>query len=237
MLPDHRLADEKDTALGIANDEPPWAQVRANASTLSWHPLRTLLATELDLFLATLEFDSTVIGQTWTIPQGGTAGKDRGLVFVLVRGVRHAGSNTTGPQPIVTMTLVDHLNVRVDFGAGRSMQIVSHELLRDRGAFPALTNFVHATIAHEAAHSFGTADEYGGAATMPNAGIDVERTFDTGNVTPGSEVQAGAGITGNTLRWRWPRILRAGVLAGPPVPEPGVAQTGCHYLTATGSPN
>ena len=58
---------------------------------------------------------------------------------------------------------------------------------------------------------------------MPNAGIDVERTFDTGNVTPGSEVQAGAGITGNTLRWRWPRILRAGVLAGPPVPEPGVA--------------
>ena len=220
LLPDHRLADEKDTALGIANEDRPRAIARANPTTLTWHPLRTL-RTELDLFLATLEFDSTIIGQTWTIPQGGPAGKDRALVFVLVRGVHNAGSNTARPQPIVTMTLVDQPRVRVQFGAGRSMQIVSHDLLRDRGSFPALTNFVLATIAHEAAHSFGIADEYGGAATMPNAGIDVERTFDNGNVTPGSEVQAGAPLTGDRLRWRWPRILRAAVLAAPPDPEPG----------------
>jgi hypothetical protein len=222
LLPDHRLADEKDTALGIANDQRPRAQVTANAVTMSWHPLRTL-RTELDLFLATLEFQSTVLGQIWTIPQGGQPGKDRDLVFVLVRGVRHSGSNTSGSQAIVTMALVDHLNVKVDFGAGRSMQIVSHDLLRDRSVSPNLTNFVHATIAHEAAHSFGIADEYGGTAAMPNAGIDVHRTLDTGNVTPGSEVQAAAGITANTLRWRWPRILRAAVLAAPPDPEPGVA--------------
>ena len=106
LLPDHRLADEKDTALGIANDERPRALVSANAVKLSWHPLRTL-RTELDLFLATLEFQGTVVGQSWTIPQGGQAGKDRALVFVLVRGVRHAGSNTTGSQPIVTVPLVD----------------------------------------------------------------------------------------------------------------------------------
>lgn len=220
LLPDHRLADEKDTALGIANDERPRAHRPASAVKLSWHPLRTL-RTELDLFLARLEFQGTVIGQTWTIPQGGAAGKDRALVFVLVRGVRHAGSNTTGSQPIVAMTLVDHLNVRVDNGAGRSLQIVSHDLLRDRSASPTLTNYVYATIAHEAAHSFGIADEYGGTAVMQNA--DGQRTFDTGNVTPGPEVQVAAGITGDRLRWRWPRILRAAVLAAPPDPEPGVA--------------
>lgn len=222
LLFDHRLADEKDTALGLANDERPRALVKASAVQLTWHPLRTL-RTELDLFLATLEFQGTVIGQTWTIPQGGPPGKDRFLVLVLVRGVHDAGSNTGGPQPIVTMTLVDELNVRVDFGAGRSMQIVSHDLSPARGTLPALTNFVHATIAHEAAHSFGIADEYGGAATMPAAGFDVQGTFSTGNVTPQSEVQATVTtITGDSLRWRWPRILRAAVLAAPPDPEPGV---------------
>jgi hypothetical protein len=220
FLPDHRLADEKDTALGMANEERPRALRKTTPSTLSWHPLRTI-RTELDLFLATLEFDGTVIGQTWTIPTGGQPGKDRALVFVLVRGIHNAGSNTEGTQPIVTMTLVDQRTLRVDYGAGRSMQIVSHDLLRDRGGVPALTNFVHATIAHEAAHSFGLADEYGGAQAMSNAGADVQRTFNTGNVTPGGEVQAPAGITGASLRWRWPRILRAAVLAAPPDLEPG----------------
>jgi hypothetical protein len=231
LLPDHRLADEKDTALGMANDQRPRAQATTTAVTLSWHPFRTL-RTELDLFLATLEFQSTVIGQNWRSPLPGPAGKDQNLVFMLVRGVRHAGSNTTGTQPIVTMTPVEELNVRVDYGANRSMQIVSHDLPRDRSAFPTLSNFVHATIAHEAAHSFGLHDEYGGGRpAMANAGIDVHRTLDTGNVTPGSEVQAAAGITGNTLRWRWPRILRAGVLASPPDPEPGVANVFTIRLT------
>ena len=50
-----------------------------------------------------------------------------------------------------------------------------------------------------------------------------KETFTSGNVTPLHEVAAGTGITGDTLRWRWPRIRSAGVLAGPPVPDPSVA--------------
>ena len=58
---------------------------------------------------------------------------------------------------------------------------------------------------------------------MPAGGADEQRTFTYGNVTPLREVAAGTGITGDKLRWRWPRIRSAGVLAGPPVPDPSVA--------------
>ncbi len=222
LLPDHRLADEKDTAFGLANGERPRADGRADGQAITWHPLRTL-RTDVDRFLALLSFRGTVVGPTWTFPPSGVPGKDRNLVFILARGVRYAGSNRPEPQPIIALGLVDDETVRVRYGAGRRMSIVSHPLPRDRANTAAVTNFVHATLAHEAAHSYGILDEYGGRPAMPPGGQDERRTFQFGNVTPGREVAVANGITGAGLRWRWPRINNAGVLAGRPVPDPVLA--------------
>jgi len=222
LLPDHRLADEKDTAFGLACGERPRADVRATEQVITWHPLRTL-RTDVDRFLALLSFRGTLIGPTWTVQPGGADAKDRNLVFVLARGARYSGANRSGRDPIVGMGLVDDLNIRVRHGAGRRMLIVSHPLSRDRANVPAVTNFVHATIAHEAAHSFALLDEYGGAPAMPPGGQDEQRTFEFGNVTPAREVAAGQAIVGERLRWRWPRITSAGVLASRPVPDPVLA--------------
>jgi len=224
-LPDHRLADEKDTAFGLATGERPRAQVLQGEQALTWHPLRTS-RTDVDQLLATLTFQGTVIGQTWAAPAAGQPAKDRNLVFVLSRGARFSGTNARGDQPIVAMGLVDDTNVRVQHGSGRSIQLVSHPL-------QGLTNFVHSTMAHEAAHSFGLLDEYGGNALLLSGTADERHTLQSGNVTPMSEIAVvpapigGAPvdprITGDKLRWRWPRILKAGVLAGQPTPEPGAA--------------
>jgi hypothetical protein len=220
-LPDHRLADEKDTAFGLAVGERPRAAIRRDDSVITWHPLRTSRR-DLDKFLATLTFEGTVLGTTWTVHDG-VRGKDRELVFVLAAGARYSGSNLPGSQPIIAMGLVDDMDVRISYGAGRSMQIVPHPLPRDQANAPDVTNGVHGRIAHEAAHSFGILDEYGGRPSMPAGGIEVERTFDYGNVTTLGEVMVPDGIMGDKLRWRWPRIVNAGVLAAAPVPEPGDA--------------
>ena len=169
VLSDHRLADETDTAFGLAVGERPRADVRQTEQGISWHPGRTQ-RTHIDKYLATLSFQGTVIGTTWTLLPGGGPAKDRDLVFILARGARFSGTNRHGPEPIIALGLVDEENVRVRYGSGRSMQIVSHPLPRDRGGLPEVTNFVHATIAHEAAHSFGIDDEYGGAVPCPPAG-------------------------------------------------------------------
>ena len=219
VLSDHRLADETDTAFGLAVGERPRAVVRQTEQGISWHPGRTQ-RTHIDKYLATLSFQGTVIGTTWTLLPGGGPAKDRDLVFILARGARFSGANRHGPEPIIALGLVDEENVRVRYGSGRSMQIVSHPLPRDRGGLPEVTNFVHATIAHEAAHSFGIDDEYGGGGTLPAGGTDELGTFSRGNLSTESEITDGAGgIGGGQLRWRWPRINSAGVLAGPPVPD------------------
>jgi hypothetical protein len=221
-LPDHRLADEKDTALGMAIGGRPRAQGQPPSHNLAWHPLRTN-RTDVDRFLATLTFNGTVIGTTWTVQPDGTAGKDRNLVFVLSNGARYSGANANETtQPVIAIGLGQERYVRVRHGAGRSLQVEPFPLLRaGASGEPVLTNYLHATIAHETAHSYGILDEYGGFPSLPTS---KERdTLTYGNVTPASEVAVAGGITGDRLRWRWPRIRKAGVLAGPPVPEPGAA--------------
>jgi hypothetical protein len=222
-FPDHRLADEKDTAFGLANVDRPRSVNKHEDVSLDWHPFRTSRR-DLDKYLNKLQFQGATIGQTWTA-QGG---RDRELVFILANGVRYSGSNTGGPQPIVAFGLVHDPGVMVRYGPGRSMQLVSYPIPRDRANDPVVSNELHARSVHEIAHSFGVNDEYGRIAdgspgAMPVGGPEEQRTFTSGNVTPLHEVAAGTGITGDKLRWRWPRIRSAGVLAGPPVPDPTVA--------------
>jgi hypothetical protein len=70
-------------------------------------------------FLATLTFQGTVVGTTWTLQRGGTPGKDRNLVFVLSNGARYSGANGNDtPQPIIAIGLGEDHDVRVSYGAG-----------------------------------------------------------------------------------------------------------------------
>ena len=225
-LPDHRLADEKDTAFGLATGERPREQVRAGEQVITWHPLRTQRS-HVDLYLATLAFQGTVIGTTWVAHTPTGPAKDASLVFILARGARYSGTNRGGPEPIIAMGLVDDLNVRAVYGPGRSVQIASHPMPRDAANAPRVTGFVHSTIAHEAAHSFHILDEYTtGRGTLQANNTIAERTsFGAGNVTTATEAVGAGGLVGERLRWRWARIVKAGVLAGPPVPVAGQANT------------
>jgi hypothetical protein len=223
-LADRRLADEKDTAFGLAIGGRPNESRQPPSHNLTWHPLHTN-RTDVDRLLATLEFNGTVVGPTWAVAADGTPGKDRTLVFVLANGARFSGANGNDtPQPIIAIGLSDERNVRVRYGTDKSVQIEPHPLVRTGPAGEVVvTNYLHATIAHETAHSYGILDEYGGSPSLPIRSSRESDTLTYGNVTPLREViSAGGGIGGDQLRWRWPRIRKAGVLAGPPEPAPGI---------------
>lgn len=231
-LHNHRLANEVDNAFGIANGNRPLMHQPEPAKIAGFNPLRTARF-DLDTFLRNLRVGTTggpAIGAIWAtkdpavpvpdptgagLPAGLKAGQDSTLVFMLLGGTPFCGAQKTG---LIVSSLRHEVPARLieDFTT-RQVDFDPYDL-------PARASLgVVSRIAHETAHALGVLDEYGEFPTPLRIPATEEGDLaKKANVQPGSALERAADHTldpaklGN-IKWLWPRIEHAGVLASQPV--------------------
>jgi hypothetical protein len=232
-LHDHRLANERDSAFGIKNGQRPTMHNADVPRVMDFHPLRTTRA-HLDDFVQKLTFKpgGPMIGSIWAtqnpagtipdpsdpqLPAGLKVGQDRPFVFMLAGGARYGGTQMVG---LIVSSLRSEDELRVASVAGtRQFAIVPYDL-----PSTVSLDFV-SRVAHETAHAFGLEDEYGEFdAPLRIPASDELRLKPAGNVQPASELaKSDADPTLDpakleNIKWLWPRIEHAGVLAQEPDP-------------------
>jgi hypothetical protein len=248
-LSDHRLANEVDNAFGIRHGQRPIMHPTVVPRSMNFHPLRATRE-HLDAFLQKLKFGPATLGAIWAtqnpppaapipapvgpgLPAGLKVGQDRALVFMVCGGARMGGTELDG---LIVSSLVSDVEVRLQAVAGtRQVNFVPFNL----PSVPSL--WLAANVAHETAHAFGLEDEYGefpAPLRIPaanEAGLKPEA-----NVQPASELERSAADPrldpaklGN-IKWRWPRVEHAGVVAAQPAPNGAAFDIGMVHGHAAG---
>jgi hypothetical protein len=228
-LRDHRLANEVDNAFGLGNGNRPVMHERDPAKVADFHPLRTTRA-HLDTFLRNLRVGTVTgpaIGAIWAtkspaipdpagagLPAGLQNGQDSTFVFMLCGGTPFCGVQKSG---LIVSSLRNETAARLVPVAGtRRLDFDPYDL--PVGAPLAIGS----RVAHEIAHSFGLKDEYGEFATLRIPATEEKGLKSQGNVQPASELERSAADRRldpaklGKIKWLWPRVDRAGVLAAPP---------------------
>ena len=210
-LNDYVLADERDTALGVAQGQRPSLAPNLVTRSYGFHPLRTTPA-HLDQLLANVTDGSG--GPT--LPRWAPGGRDRGRVIVLLGGGPYAGTAGGGA---IFASLADRADVLAKWN-DKQFELLPWPL----PAHPSLE--VVSLAAHELGHGHGLADEYGehdelripaAAETWLRAPANVQAASDlttsAADQSPLDRAKLGK------IKWLWPRIDAAGVLAARPVPD------------------
>jgi hypothetical protein len=230
----HLLANEVDSAFGIAMGQRPAMHRPRVPRVPGLNPLRTTRK-HLDSFLQnlTLNAGGPRIGAIWAtqdpaapipdpagagLPVGLKAGQDRPLVFMICGGARRGGAQ---PDGLILGTLRSENEVRLDEVIGTpQFDLDPYDLPTS-----ASLEFV-AMVAHEAAHAFGLKDEYGEFNTPLRIPTAEEKDLKSpGNVQAASALEKSAAdptldpVKLGSIKWLWPRIEQAGVLADKPNPN------------------
>jgi hypothetical protein len=226
-LHDRRLANERDTAFGIANGQRPRLHQLESAVSMGIHPLRTppylqALAnrpehSHLEDFLANIEDARTgAVLPYWTPTPDSNS---RRYVFFLVGGTRVGGTFSHGENESSSF-IFSSLRPEVEVqllplgGNSRAVDIKPYRV----PASPHTSVFN--TVAHETAHAFGLDDEYGLSATLTIPATELGDLAKSGNVQGAESLKTNSKLDSvkleNDLKWRWPRIAKAGVLAAEP---------------------
>jgi hypothetical protein len=233
-LRDHRLANEIDNAFGIANGDRPKMHRPTEARIPDFNPLRTSRG-DLDLFLQNLRVGTaggTAIGAIWAtnnpaaplpnpagagLPAGLKAGQDSQFVFMLCGGAPYSGVQEAG---LIVSSLRHEVLARFEetLAGPRQIDLVPFDL-------PSSAPLeVAARVAHETSHAFGLDDEYGEFRDpLRIPATEEAKLAPMGNVQPASALERSA--ADRTLdpakllniKWLWPRLDHAGVLAAQPV--------------------
>jgi hypothetical protein len=77
------------------------------------------------------------------------------------------------------------------------------------------------TAAHELGHSFLLGDEYGGGGSLPTDTVTLGVVAAYANVQARATLLTGTNLDPEKIKWRWPRIRKAAVLASQPTPLGG----------------
>jgi hypothetical protein len=232
-LNDHRLVNEVDTAFGIGMGERPLMDRPRAPRVPGLNALRTTRK-HLDTFLRniTVNAGGPSIGAIWAtkdpavptpdpggagLPVGLKVGQDRPFVFMICGGARRGGAQ---PDGLILGTLRSENEVRLALVLGnRQLDLVPYEL----PTAPSLE--FAATVAHEVAHAFGLKDEYGEI----KAPLRIP-TSKEADIKPSANVQAASDLEHSAadltldptklgaIKWLWPRLDHAGVLAAKPAP-------------------
>jgi hypothetical protein len=231
---DHRLANEVDNAFGIANGDRPAMHQAEPAKAAYFNPRRTSRA-DLDAFLASLRVGTATgpaIGPIWAtktpaappdpsgagLPAGLKTGQDSTLVYVLLGGSPFSGQQR--PE-LIASSLVHEQGARI------VEDILSRQVDLEPYAVPVDAPLSAASrVAHELGHAFGLGDEYGEFKDPVRIPSAKEKDLkDNGNLQPGSVLERSAADRRldpaklDKIKWLWPRIEHAGVLAAKPAPS------------------
>jgi hypothetical protein len=212
------LLNEQDTAFGMRNTDRSRASPTFGEVMLGSDPRRTSDA-NIFKFIGGLSYgkdpatgSSFNIGSVWK-----AGGKDAGFICFLCQTQKHGGINwggyflsTTGRQVILEMALKP---------TPKGTATVS---LATPPMAPWEQEQVSTTMAHEFSHSLGLADEYGDGNGLllqvdhqaPNL-LD-KRIIITTTTPPPPGVPITVYDKTQEIKWRWPRITKAGVLNGKP---------------------
>ena len=233
-LHNHRLANEVDSAFGLRNGERPTMH-NADAPRVAFFNPRRSTRAHLNTFLKSLRLGSAAgpaIGAIWAtkdpavpipdptgagLPAGLKTGQNSNLVFMLLGGAQYSGAQRPG---LIVASL------RHDTAARFAGVPGTHQVKFIPWELPSAAPLaVGALVAHETSHAFGLGDEYGegnGPLRIPAA---KEKDLTRLNVQAASAVERSPADPKldpaklGAIRWLWPRLDRAGVLAGEVVPN------------------
>ena len=236
-----RLVEERDTAWGLRCGEKPKMAPDFASNIISFNDEARMQRSNLDLFLSRVRADNAtgeVIGERfWGRDRNGRFGKDYGLIVFLVGGLRSIGTRLAQkrfPQEQVNSGIsVGLVDDRVSLNAlipdinqtfpFFRWQPTANAPSTEIDPFPVPQDIsigAFATIAHELCHSFNLDDEYARLARGPISNrVQVKTIF---NLQRRDEVVDGTQLSGEKVKWRWPRIKKAGVLQAAPTVGPTI---------------
>ena len=203
------LINERDTAFHMSHNHRPYANGRpTDSSNLSFHPLR-MTAADFDTFLKALtDEDGKPVGAAWA-----EGGPDQALVVIVCRTNRFGGSKA--PRANNTASYIG-----VSVGSRLTYEFLpvttGVDLVAD-AVPPHVDPAPWAIAAHELAHSFDLADEYGVGGPLPAGRVSYVRAHN--NVQEFAALQTNGVLVAANIKWRWLRLRRAAVLRSP---GPGV---------------
>lgn len=234
-LSDHRLANERNSALGFRNGQRPTMHNPDVARSVRFNDSRTTSAHLEDFFrnLRLKRNSGPMIGTIWAkqnaagtvpapsdpaLPAGLRVGQDFGFIFILLGGARSGGTQL---EEAIAGSLNDKEEIGLTEVAGsKQVNLVPF-------ALPSTPSVgLIARVAHETSHAFGLDDEYGEfEAPLKIPATSEPGLTSQGNVMPASLVAKSAADPNldpakrDKIKWLWPRIDAAGVLDAEPVPN------------------
>jgi hypothetical protein len=205
------LIDDVDNPLGVRIGKPV---PTASFNKIDLNASDRLSRTHLDVLLRSLRDPTGIpVADLWALRANGTRPNNYDLICILVP---TPGRAVNGDGYFFVST-VDNFRVQPVAGANAlALNYTTADLPlasdTDRGR----------TVAHELTHSFGVGDEYGELTGPPfdPASLKIDENY--GNLTLEADAKnAGGDFDGGQIKWNWPRIQTAGVLASAIVDEGG----------------
>lgn len=208
---DRVLLNDKDTAFHLALGDRPRIDGSTTERDLLLNALR-LTDADFNTFLTALVDDQGhAIGGVWA-----SGGPDEDLVVMLSHNPRNGGTNSgrspSGHLLALSLDTLSDVTLVAD-PDGPGFLVVDDPVPDD---VPVDT---WVTVAHELAHSWLLLDEYGGTGPIDDASADELK--DVANAQPLKTLRTANHLDGDLIKWRWPRIAKAGVLAAPPTDDGG----------------
>jgi hypothetical protein len=210
FLVNHTPLNERDTAFGMALAHRPRAAVTsADLVHVLLSPRRTSRAS-LAEFIGNLSIGGFPIGARWR-----DGGADAGMVCLVCLS-DHLGGVDSRPERIfaVTTGLASPGPVTLKLASGPGLDLETGPVRTTR------RHLLASTVAHEFGHVMGLGDEYGdgagsslpdGSATKP-VDPNLQARVVIAPPTPGPDPPP---FDTTKIKWLWPRIASAGVLAAP----------------------
>ncbi len=216
------LLNERDTAFSAVVGERP-AAMRHSAYWGGIFNPRRFSEDDFDAFLTGLGTGANAgFGARWA-----RGGDDRDRMVVICNTVRYCGQNNG--RTVVAGAGGKYICIALGYGQAFTVAAATDGWNLVPDAIPAAVTIETRTrVAHELGHSFALGDEYGGGGTIPATAPAQAECDAYGNVQRQAPlmVAAGAGLTLDPsardasgrplLKWRWPRITKAGILAASP---------------------
>ncbi len=228
-MSEHFALNEEDTLFGLAHGQRPQGADYGTPRGIGWDDFRMSRET-LDNFLSQLTDDSgNDLGQHFVFDSAtNTYGKDYNYVIVLCDRVRHGGQRTGSqddPSRTDLIALSFSREPKPAIQAGDPAGTLARELATVAAPTAKVSNHVHAVTAHELSHAIFLGDEYGGDSTVMAADVimaaEIQERYT--NLIHRSDLLDAGQISGDKIKWRWPRILKAARLIA------DVIQDGARY--------
>ena len=202
-----QLPNERDTAFGLSVGQRPNLRSDNTTRNLALNPRRTT-PDQFTKFVANLTFGGAAIGTLWTM------GDSKGLVCLLSRTLQVGGQQ-------FDVGFSAALDEKTEFAVAAAPAPRLGLDVTPADVAAANRWILASRVAHECAHAFGLLDEYGSGASRHYPSPEDDALKTVGNLEPVRALTGAGGLDGTKIKWLWPRISHAGVLASPPFDQGG----------------